>query len=67
MDAQTGMQSRTKEAVMAMPLFSATQGTYRGNLHGHSTNPDGPNSPADVVRLYRDAGYHFTCLFEHYW
>ncbi|MEC7853604.1 MAG: phosphotransferase, partial [Pseudomonadota bacterium] len=28
---------------------------------------DGRNSPADVVRLYRDAGYHFTCLSEHYW
>ena len=52
---------------MAMPLFSAAEGTYRGNLHGHSTHSDGRNSPADVVRLYRDAGYHFTCLSEHYW
>ena len=50
-----------------MPLFSAAEGTYRGNLHGHSTHSDGRNSPADVVRLYRDAGYHFTCLSEHYW
>ena len=36
---------------MAMPLFSAAEGTYRGNLHGHLTDSDGRNSPADVVRL----------------
>ena len=52
---------------MAISLFSAAKGAYRGNLHGHSTHSDGRNSPADVVRLYRDAGYHFTCLSEHYW
>ncbi len=52
---------------MAIPLFSAAEGTYRGNLHGHSTHSDSRKSPADVVRLYRDAGYDFTCLSEHYW
>lgn len=52
---------------MAIPLFSATEGTYRGNLHGHSTHSDSRDSLADVVRLYRDAGYHFTLLSEHYW
>lgn len=52
---------------MATILFSSTAGVYRGNLHGHSTHSDGLNSPADVVRLYRAAGYDFTCLSEHYW
>jgi len=40
---------------------------YRGNLHGHSTHSDGLNTPQDVVRLYREAGYDFTCLSEHFW
>ena len=52
---------------MAISLFSAAKGAYRGNLHGHSTHSDGLNSPAEAVRLYRDAGYDFTCLSEHYW
>ena len=52
---------------MATILFSSTAGVYRGNLDGHSTHSDGLNSPADVVRLYRAAGYDFTCLSEHYW
>ena len=52
---------------MAISLFSSRNGLLRGNLHGHSTHSDGRNSPADVVRLYRAAGYDFTCLSEHYW
>ena len=52
---------------MAIPLFSAAEGTFRGNLHGHSTYSDGLNSPADVMRLHRDAGYDFTCFSDHYW
>ena len=40
---------------------------YRGNLHGHSTCSDGRDSPEEVIRLYRQAGYDFTCLSEHYW
>ena len=40
---------------------------YRGNLHGHSTFSDGHDSPEEVIRLYRQAGYDFTCLSEHYW
>lgn len=52
---------------MATTLFSSTGGVYRGNLHGHSTHSDGRNSPAEVVELYRAAGYDFTCLSEHLW
>ena len=40
---------------------------YRGNLHGHSTFSDGRDSPEEVIQLYRQAGYDFTCLSEHYW
>ena len=52
---------------MASTLFTSKGGVYRGNLHGHSTHSDGQNSPAEVVELYRAAGYDFTCLSEHLW
>ena len=52
---------------MATTLFISAAGVFRGNLHGHSTHSDGQNSPADVVRLHREAGYDFTCLSEHLW
>ena len=52
---------------MATTLFTSAAGVFRGNLHGHSTHSDGQNSPADVVRLHREAGYDFTCLSEHPW
>ena len=43
------------EGVMAVPGARPPK-AYRGNLHGHSTHSDGLNSPAEAVRLYRDAG-----------
>lgn len=52
---------------MARTLFTAAGGTFRGNLHGHSTHSDGSSSSAEVIRLYRDAGYDFTCLSDHLW
>lgn len=52
---------------MTRTLFSTTGRPYRGNLHGHCTHSDGVNDAADVVRMYRQAGYDFTCLSDHYW
>ena len=52
---------------MATTLFTSSGNVFRGNLHGHSTHSDGQNSPQQVVQLYREAGYDFTCLSEHYW
>ncbi len=39
---------------------------YKGNLHGHSTRSDGVTSPRDAVRHYRDAGYDFVALSDHF-
>ena len=52
---------------MSRDLFCPTGRIYRGNLHGHCTHSDGRNEAAEVVRLYREAGYDFTCLSDHYW
>lgn len=39
---------------------------YKGNLHGHSTNSDGVMAPADAVNHYRQAGYDFVALTDHF-
>lgn len=39
---------------------------YRGNLHTHSTLSDGAWSPEQVCRRYREAGYDFISLTEHF-
>lgn len=39
---------------------------YRGNLHTHSTNSDGSHPPEVVCQMYKDAGYDFLSLSEHF-
>jgi hypothetical protein len=39
---------------------------YKGNLHTHSSNSDGAHSPEEVMRRYREAGYDFLSLTEHF-
>ena len=52
---------------MSRDLFRSTSRIYRSNLHGHCTHSDGRNETAEVVRLYREAGYDFTCQLDYYW
>lgn len=40
---------------------------YRGNLHTHSTLSDGALALADAVAAYRDHGYDFVAITEHFW
>jgi hypothetical protein len=39
---------------------------YRGNLHTHSTRSDGRVSPEGVCQFYREAGYSFISLTDHF-
>ena len=39
---------------------------YRGNIHTHSTNSDGRLSPAEVIAAYRERGYDFLALTDHF-
>jgi histidinol phosphatase-like PHP family hydrolase len=39
---------------------------FRGNLHCHSNLSDGRCSPEAVVGAYRDTGYDFLCLSDHF-
>src|SRR5688500_3208667 len=38
---------------------------YKGNTHTHTLNSDGDSTPDDVVRWYREHGYHFVVLTDH--
>jgi hypothetical protein len=38
---------------------------YKGNTHTHTLNSDGDSTPDDVVRWYREQGYHFLFLTDH--
>ena len=39
---------------------------YRGNLHTHSDRSDGRRPPEAVCTHYRDAGYDFLALTDHF-
>ncbi len=39
---------------------------FRGNLHCHSNRSDGLWEPEAVAAAYRDAGYDFICLSDHF-
>jgi hypothetical protein len=39
---------------------------YRGNIHTHSTRSDGMKSIEEVVAAYRDHGYDFLSLTDHF-
>lgn len=39
---------------------------FRGNLHCHSDRSDGHWPPDDVVAAYREAGYDFIVLSDHF-
>ncbi len=47
-------------------VFSKPGKFWRGNLHTHSTCSDGKWSPDKVCQLYRDAGYDFVAITDHF-
>jgi hypothetical protein len=53
---------------VAQDLLKGARGGrfFRGNLHCHSDRSDGLLGPAEVVSAYRDAGYDFLCLSDHF-
>jgi hypothetical protein len=46
--------------------FSKPGKFWRGNLHTHSTRSDGRRSPEEVCTTYREAGYDFLALTDHF-
>src|ERR671919_2033405 len=57
-------------ALLCAPNASAQPPTdqprwFKGNTHTHTLNSDGDSAPDDVVRWYREHGYHFLVLSDH--
>ena len=38
---------------------------FKGNTHTHTLNSDGDSTPDEVVKWYREHGYHFLVLTDH--
>lgn len=51
---------------MSLTAFTAAGRFWKGNLHTHSNQSDGALSPEDVCRRYRERGYDFLCLSDHF-
>jgi hypothetical protein len=51
---------------MGTAAFASPGRFYRGNIHTHSTRSDGVLPPEEVARRYRDSGYDFLCLSDHF-
>ncbi|HJZ21395.1 MAG TPA: CehA/McbA family metallohydrolase [Bradyrhizobium sp.] len=49
-----------------MNAFSTPGRFFRGNLHTHSNRSDGARDPESVCAAYRDAGYDFLALTDHF-
>ncbi len=48
------------------PAFAAPGRFWKGNIHTHSTLSDGVRDPASVCTTYREAGYDFLALTDHF-
>jgi hypothetical protein len=46
--------------------FGRSGNFYKGNLHTHSTNSDGSHPPEKVCAAYREEGYDFLVLTDHF-
>lgn len=46
--------------------FAAPGPFYKGNLHTHSNRSDGGLDPEEVCRRYREQGYDFLALTDHF-
>jgi hypothetical protein len=51
---------------MSLDVFQRQGRFFRGNLHTHSTRSDGALAPETVATHYRDAGYDFLALTDHF-
>jgi hypothetical protein len=51
---------------MGTEAFRASGKFFRGNIHTHSTRSDGALAPDAVCALYREAGYDFLCVSDHF-
>ncbi len=52
--------------VPMLPAFAAPGRFFKGNLHTHSTRSDAVREVGNVCETYRDAGYDFLAVTDHF-
>jgi hypothetical protein len=52
--------------MIADPAFTRPGRFWKGNVHTHSTASDGVRTPEAVCATYREAGYDFLALTDHF-
>ena len=55
---------RGAKVVITNP-YSPKANVYKGQMHCHSTNSDGVDTPTALVTFYKNAGYHFVSITDH--
>jgi hypothetical protein len=45
--------------------YATKANVYKGQLHAHSTNSEGCNSPQEVATIYKNLGFDFTSITDH--
>ena len=50
-----------------MKLFDPSLPFFKGNTHAHTTNSDGRVTPDECMRQYKEAGYDFLALTDHWY
>jgi len=51
--------------VKLLSPYTTKNNVYRGQLHAHTTNSDGAQSPTAVVTFYKNKGYNFISITDH--
>ena len=49
-----------------MKLIDPNLKCYKGNTHAHTTCSDGRLSPEECMRCYKEAGYDFLAITDHW-
>lgn len=57
--------SENGDAIVLESPYFETLNMYKGQLHCHTINSDGKQSPAAVVYAYKKAGYDFMAITDH--
>lgn len=60
------LQELLGESIVRPSPFDKPGRFYRGNLHSHSTHSDGEKSAEEVCRAYRELGYDFLAITDHF-
>jgi hypothetical protein len=51
---------------MHVPAFASHGRFWRGNLHTHTTSSDGRRTAEDACAFYRENGYDFVAITDHF-